>query len=212
VNHVLVVDDHPIFRDGLTGLLATVADVGAVGSAGSAEEALTRLGETAVDVVLMDVNLPGASGVDATRAILTAAPETAVLMLSMMDDDDTVFAAVAAGARGYLLKDASAEEVVAALRTVAGGGAVFGAGVAARLLAVAPIGPVTPAIGPDLTAREREVLDLVAEGAGNRQIARQLGISVKTVQNHVAHVLDKLQATDRTEAALRARGIRARRP
>ncbi|MGZ4548785.1 MAG: response regulator [Blastococcus sp.] len=203
---VLVVDDHPIFRDGLAGLLSTVADV--VGAAGSAEEALAGLPETAPDVVLMDVNLPGASGVDATRAVLAAAPGTAVVMLSMVDDDDTVFAALAAGARGYLLKDASAEDVVAALRTVAAGGAVFGAGVATRLLAVAPPPRAAPALGPDLTTREREVLDLIAEGAGNRQIARQLGVSLKTVQNHVAHILDKLHASDRTEAALRARGIR----
>ena len=127
----------------------------------------------------------------------------------MVDDDDSVFAALTAGARGYLLKGATAEEITAALRTVAAGGAVFGAGIAGRILAGAPLpraGRAVPA-GEELTAREREVLDLLADGQSNRQIARTLGLSLKTVQNHVSRILDKLQATDRTQAALRARGI-----
>ena len=158
----------------------------------------------------MDINLPGASGVEATRAVLAAAPATAVLVVSMVDDDDSVFAALAAGARGYVLKGASASEITAALRTVAAGGAVFGAGIANRLLARTPARPARPSRpipADDLTAREREVLDLLADGASNRQIARSLGISLKTVQNHVSRILDKLQAADRTQAALRARGI-----
>jgi DNA-binding NarL/FixJ family response regulator len=130
-----------------------------------------------------------------------------VLVISMVDDDDSVFAAMAAGARGYVLKGASAAEITAALRTVASGGAVFGAGVAGRLLARTPARPTAPARPDDLTAREREVLDLLAEGASNRQIARSLGLSLKTVQNHVSRILDKLQAADRTQAVLRARGI-----
>ena len=135
---------------------------------------------------------------------------TAVLVISMVDDDDSVFAALAAGARGYVLKGASADEIAAALRTVAAGGAVFGAGVASRLLAQPPgrpSGPTTPSRPDDLTTREREVVDLLAEGASNQQIARSLGISLKTVQNHVSRILDKLHAADRTQAALRARGI-----
>jgi DNA-binding NarL/FixJ family response regulator len=158
----------------------------------------------------MDINLPGASGVEATRGVLAAAPATAVLVISMVDDDDSVFAALAAGARGYVLKGASAGEITAALRTVAAGGAVFGAGIASRLLAQAPAhltGPAPRSRQDDLTAREREVLDLLADGASNRQIARTLGLSLKTVQNHVSRILDKLQAADRTQAALRARGI-----
>ena len=158
----------------------------------------------------MDINLPGASGVEATRRAAQLAPATAVLVITMVDDDDTVFAALAAGARGYVLKGASGEEIAAALRTVAAGGAVFGAGVASRLLARAPgrsSGLASPSRPDDLTTREREVLDLLAEGASNQQIARSLGISLKTVQNHVSHILDKLQAADRTQAALRARGI-----
>jgi DNA-binding NarL/FixJ family response regulator len=211
VTRVLIVDDHPVFRDGLAGLLATLPDVEIAGTAGTAEEALAAVHESVPDLVLMDINLPGASGVEATRAVLAAAPATAVLVVSMVDDDDSVFAALAAGARGYVLKGASAEEITAALRTVAAGGAVFGAGVASRLLASPrPALPASPAPASgenELTAREREVLDLLADGASNRQIARSLGLSLKTVQNHVSRILDKLQAADRTQAALRARGI-----
>ena len=210
MTRVLIVDDHPVFRDGLAGLLATVSGVEVTGTASTAEEALAAIKYTAPDVVLMDINLPGASGVEATRRAAQLAPATAVLVITMVDDDDTVFAALAAGARGYVLKGASGEEIAAALRTVAAGGAVFGAGVASRLLARAPgrsSGLASPSRPDDLTTREREVLDLLAEGASNQQIARSLGISLKTVQNHVSHILDKLQAADRTQAALRARGI-----
>ncbi|MFY9932894.1 MAG: response regulator transcription factor [Streptosporangiaceae bacterium] len=211
MTRVLIVDDHPIFRDGLAGLLATLPEVEVTGAAGSAEEALEAIRLTTPDVVLMDINLPGASGVEATREAVRIAPGTAVLVISMVDDDDSVFAALAAGARGYVLKGASAAEITAALRTVASGGAVFGAGIAGRMLARAPVAAaVRDAATPgqeDLTAREREVLDLLAGGASNRQIARSLGLSLKTVQNHVSRILDKLQASDRTQAALRARGI-----
>jgi DNA-binding NarL/FixJ family response regulator len=209
MTRVLIVDDHPVFRDGLAGLLATLPEVEIVGTVGTADEALTALRDSAPDVVLMDINLPGASGVEATRQAAQIAPATAVLVVTMVDDDDSVFAALAAGARGYVLKGASADEITAALRTVAAGGAVFGAGIASRLLARTPArvpGPV-PASQDDLTAREREVLDLLASGASNRQIARSLGLSLKTVQNHVSRILDKLQAADRTQAALRARGL-----
>jgi DNA-binding NarL/FixJ family response regulator len=214
MTRVLIVDDHPVFRDGLAGLLATLPEVEIVGTAGSAEEALAALTETAPDVVLMDINLPGASGVEATRRAIQIAPATAVLVISMVDDDDSVFAALAAGARGYVLKGATAAEITAALRTVSAGGAVFGAGIASRMLASrtmsrtpARASASAPSPYEDLTAREREVLDLLAGGASNRQIARSLGLSLKTVQNHVSRILDKLQATDRTQAALRARGI-----
>ena len=209
MTRVLIVDDHPVFRDGLAGLLATLPEVEIAGSAGTAEEALTALRENAPDIVLMDINLPGASGVEATRRVSAVAPATAVLVVTMVDDDDSVFAALAAGARGYILKGASAGEITAALRTVAAGGAVFGPGIASRLLARTPTRLPGPAASSqdDLTAREREVLDLLADGASNRHIDRSLGISLKTVQNHVSHILDKLQAADRTQAALRARGL-----
>jgi DNA-binding NarL/FixJ family response regulator len=210
MTRVLIVDDHPVFRDGLVGLLATLPGIEVADAAGNAEDALAAIEQSAPDVVLMDINLPGASGVEATRRAAQIAPGTAVLVVTMVDDDDTVFAALAAGARGYVLKGASAGEIAAALRTVAAGGAVFGAGVASRLLAGTPArlsSHLTLPRPDELTAREREVLDLLAEGASNQQIARSLGISLKTVQNHVSRILDKLQAADRTQAALRARGI-----
>ena len=210
MTRVLIVDDHPLFRDGLAGMLATLPEMEVVGAAGSAEEALADLAAKAPDVVLMDLNLPGVSGVQATRQALEVAPAAAVLVVTMVDDDDSVYAALAAGARGYILKGASAAEVIAAIRTVAAGGAVFGAGVASRFLATTSgrrPDPKTAVPGESLTARERQVLDLLADGASNRQIARSLGLSLKTVQNHVSRILDKLQADDRTQAALRARGI-----
>jgi DNA-binding NarL/FixJ family response regulator len=197
---VLVVDDHPLFRDGLAGLLATVDDVEVVDAVGDGETAVRRSAELAPDVVLMDLNLPGMPGLEAIRRIVARTPSPAVLVLTMVDDDDTVTAALRVGARGYLLKGAVQEEVLAALRTVAGGGVVFGAGAAQRVLAG------DRRIG-DLTPRESEVLALVADGRSNTEIARELGLSLKTVQNHVSNVLAKLQVRDRTQAALRMRGL-----
>ncbi len=199
---VLVVDDHPLFRDGLTGLLQTVDGIEVVDSAGDGETAVRRTLELGPDVVLMDLNLPGTSGLEATRRIVAGAPETAVLVLTMVDDDDSVMAALRVGARGYLLKGAVQEEVLAAVRTVAAGGAVFGPGAAARVLRGS-----NPRYGADLTERESEVLALVADGRSNAEIARTLGVNVKTVQNHVSHILAKLQVRDRTQAALRIRGL-----
>lgn len=197
---VLVVDDHPLFRAGLSGLLATVDDVDVVDSVGDGETAVRRSAELAPDVVLMDLNLPGVPGLEAIRRIVALPAAPAVLVLTMVDDDDTVTAALRVGARGYLLKGAVQEEVLAALRTVASGGVVFGAGAAQRVLA----GERRMA---DLTARESEVLALVADGRSNAEIARALGLSLKTVQNHVSNVLAKLQVRDRTQAALRMRGL-----
>lgn len=197
---VLVVDDHPLFRDGLSGLLATVEDVEVVDAVGDGESAVRRSLELAPDVVLMDLNLPGLPGLEAIRQIVARTSPPAVLVLTMVDDDDTVTAALRVGARGYLLKGSVQEEVLAALRTVAGGGAVFGAGAAQRVLSG------DRRIG-DLTPREAEVLALVADGNSNAEIARELGLSLKTVQNHVSNVLAKLQVRDRTQAALRMRGL-----
>lgn len=208
MTRVLIVDDHPVFREGLAGLLATLPDVEVIGSVGSADDAFRLVADDPPDVILMDLNLPGISGVDATRQILGVAPNPAVLVITMVDDDDTVLAALRAGARGYVLKGASAEEITAAVRAVAAGGAVFGAGIAGRLISGSAPDPTPPlASEPDLTQREREVLALLADGASNKQIARALGLSLKTIQNHVSRILDKLQAADRTQAALRARGM-----
>ncbi len=198
---VLVVDDHPLFRDGLVGLLATVLDVEVAGTAGTGEEAVRLAAETGPDVVLMDLNLPGVPGLEATRQIVSRT-DAQVLVITMVDDDESVVAALRVGARGYVLKGAAQEEVLAAIRTVAGGGVVFGAGAAERVLA----GGRTR-YGTDLTEREAQVLALVADGRSNTEIARDLELSVKTVQNHVSRVLAKLQVRDRTQAALRMRGL-----
>ena len=201
----LVVDDHPLFRDGLVALLGTVPDVEVVGVVGTGEDAVRAVtGEApgrAPDIVLMDLNLPGMPGLEATRRIVAAAPTTAVLVLTMVDDDQSVMAALRVGARGYLLKGASQEEVLAAIRAVVGGGAVFGPRVASHVLRGGG------GRGAVLTDRESEVLAMIADGRSNPEIASSLGISVKTVQNHVSRVLTKLQVRDRTQAALRARGL-----
>jgi DNA-binding NarL/FixJ family response regulator len=198
---VLVVDDHPLFRDGLTGLLGTVPDVTVLDAVGDGEAAVARAAELGPDVVLMDLNLPGMPGIEAIRRILADRPQTGVLVLTMVDDDGSVASALRIGARGYVLKGAAQEEVLAALRTVASGGTVLGAAAAARALA--------PRSAPSstLTPRESQVLALIADGRSNPDIARQLGVSLKTVQNHVSQVLAKMQVHDRTQAALRARGL-----
>ena len=198
---VLVVDDHPLFRDGLVGLLEVIDDIRVVGAAGDGEEAVTQALSLRPDVVLMDLNLPRTGGLEATRRILEATPGCGVLVLTMLDDQASVVAAMNMGARGYLLKDAGQAEVLSAIRTVASGGAVFGSGVVASSAARRE----PPAA---LTPREAEVLALISHGASNTDIARELDLSLKTVQNHVAHVLAKLQVRDRTQAALRMRGLR----
>lgn len=204
---VLIVDDHPVFRSGLAGLVAALPDLELAGSVGTAEEAITAISADPPDVVLMDLNLPGMPGVAATRQIADATPAVAVLVITMVDDDDSVFAAISAGARGYVLKGAPAEEIAAAINTVAAGGAVFGAAIAQRLLNREPAAsrPAVPTPGGTLTTREAEILQLLANGDSNARIAKTLGLSLKTVQNNVSRILDKMHAADRTDAALRAR-------
>ncbi len=203
---VLVVDDHPIFRDGLTALLGSLPDIDVVGTADNAVDAVDIASRADVDIVLMDLNLPSISGVEATGRISALPNPPAVLVITMVDDDDTVVAAMRAGARGYVLKGATGDEIAAAIRTVASGGAVFGAGVASQVLAMTNTPP--SATGDGLTDRERAVLELLSEGASNTSIARELGLTVKTVQNYVSRILDKLQLSDRTQAALHARDQR----
>jgi DNA-binding NarL/FixJ family response regulator len=204
MTRVLVVDDHPLFRDGLAGLLTTVAETDVVGSAGDGETACRLAAQLLPDVVIIDLNMPGMPGLEAIRRLVRLDPPPAVLVLTMVDDDHSVTSALQVGARGYLLKGAAQEDVVAAIRTVAAGGAVVGAGAAHRLLDDRGRRRVA------LTNREAEVLALVAAGCSNSEIATQLGVSLKTVQNHVSHVLAKMQVsppagTPRRPAATPAR-------
>jgi DNA-binding NarL/FixJ family response regulator len=203
---VLVVDDHPVFREGFAALLSNLDEVEVVGTASSGAEALAAVGAARPDVVVMDVQMPGMDGIEATRRLVTDAPDVGVVVLTMSEEDDTLFDAVRAGARGYLLKGAEPSEVVRAITTVAEGGLVFGAVLAGRV-ADFFVRPQEKASGPFpmLSAREREVLDLVAAGLSNAQIAARLFLSPKTVRNHVHAVLTKLQAADRAEAIVRGR-------
>jgi DNA-binding NarL/FixJ family response regulator len=198
---VLVVDDHPLFRHGLAGMLEIADDMELADSVGDAESAVRRSEELEPDVVLMDLNLPGMPGVEGIRRIVARERPPAVLVLTMVDDDDAVSAALQVGARGYLLKGALQDEVLAAIRSVASGGMVLGGDAAERLVSG------RRRYRPDLTERESQVLALVAAGRSNAEIAAELQLSLKTVQNHVSHVLAKLQVRDRTQAAFRARGL-----
>jgi DNA-binding NarL/FixJ family response regulator len=207
MTRVLIVDDHPVFRDGLAALLRSLPDIDVVALAADGPDALDVVSTNDIDVVLMDLNLLTTSGVEVTAQITSGPNPPAVLVVTMVDDDDTVVAALRAGARGYVLKGATGEEIATALRTVANGGAVFGAGVATQVLALNATGHAQLGTHTDdgLTEREREVLACIAEGASNAQIARMLGLTTKTVQNYVSRILDKLHVADRTQAALRAR-------
>lgn len=204
---VLIAEDHPVYRDGLRSLLATAPEIELLGEAADGEEAVRMAAELAPDVVLMDLHMPGRNGIEATMAIGARRPATAVLILTMFDDDESVFNAMRAGARGYLLKDAAGEDLLRAIDTVGHGGAVFGPGVARRLVAFFASGGVGPRAEPfpELTERERQVLDRIARGEGNAIIAARLGISLKTVRNYASTIFDKLMVVSRAEAIVRAR-------
>ena len=204
---VLVADDHPVYRRGLRAALADVPDVEVVAEAPDGRQAVDAALELRPDVVLMDLHMPGVGGVEAIRELAGRAPEVAVLVLSMLDNDESLFAAVRAGARGYLVKGVEQEQIVRALRAVVGGDVVFGAGIAERALAyfaAAPVGSRGARPFPELTDRELEVLQLVAEGRANAEIAHRLHLSDKTVRNHVSSVFGKLRVADRAAAVVRA--------
>ncbi len=203
---ILVVDDHPVYRDGLRSLVDRTADLDLVGEAADGELAVELAGRTEPDVVLMDLRMPGMTGIEATRRILEERPETRVLILTMSEDDDSLFAAMRAGARGYLPKDADSGDLVHAIRAAAVGEVIFGESIATRLQAffAASRAPMADPF-PELTDREDEVLELIAQGRSNTEIAQRLGISDKTVRNHVANIFNKLRVADRSQAIVRAR-------
>lgn len=202
---VLIVDDHRIVLEGLAALLDSVDGIEVVGEATSGEQAVALAGTANPDVVLMDVDMPGIGGVEATRRIRATHPGVAILMLTMYGEDQFVFAALRAGARGYLLKGAQQDDVIRTIGAVARGDAVFGPDIAERILRAFTNPAPTAVPFPELTDRERDVLGLVANGWPNNRIGRNLGLTPKTVANHVSNILTKLNAPDRAAAILRAR-------
>lgn len=202
---VVIADDHPVVRGGLRALIASLPGFTVVGEATTGREAVIAAQTLHPDVVIMDVRMPELEGTEATRRIAAAAPGVAVLMLTMFDDDDTVFAAMQAGARGYLLKGAEQADIDRALRAVVAGEAIFGPGIASRVLGYFSATRTADVPFPALTAREREILDHVAAGDRNSVIAQKLSLAPKTVSNHLSSIFTKLAVADRAEAIVRAR-------
>ena len=204
---VLIADDHPHFRDGLRALLLSAPDLEVVGEAGDGEEAISLAAELQPDVILMDLNMPGVGGIEATRRILRTSPHIAILVISMFEDDDSVFAALQAGARGYLLKGALKAEILRSIRAVSSGEAIFGPSIAKRLMQYfsSPHPSAPPEAFPELTEREHEILRLIARHETNPEIAKRLYLSPKTVRNHVSNIFTKIEVADRSQAIVRAR-------
>lgn len=224
---LMIIDDHTLFREGVKALLSTTPDIEVVGEAGDGETALRAFSSLHPHVVLMDISMPGQNGIEATRQLLAADPKLGVIMVTMLEDDASVFAAMRAGARGYVLKGANPQEMLSVIRAVAEGQALFGPAIAVRMARFFQEVSVSmqPGAGPqssvaavnrpsegndgfsDLTDREREVLDLIAGGYNNTEIAQKLVISPKTVRNHITNIFSKLQVADRAQAIRRARTV-----
>ncbi len=201
---VLVADDHPMFRAGLVTALQLSGSFEIVAEVATGAGAVQAASRTQPDVVVMDLHMPDLNGIEATRQIIAARPQTGVLVLTMFEDDDSVLSAMRAGARGYLLKGAGPEEITRAIEAVAGGEAIFGPSIARQIITLLSA-PRTPEPFPELTARERELLDLIAQGWSNTRIAQHFTLSTKTVRNHVSNILTKLSLSDRSQAIVRAR-------
>jgi DNA-binding NarL/FixJ family response regulator len=204
---ILIADDHPVFRFGLRALLQAEPTTEVVGEATTGEAVITQAASLDPDIILMDINMPGINGIEATRRILATNPHISILILTMFDDDDSVFAAMRAGARGYLLKGAEGEETIRAIHALSSGEAIFSPSIARRLMQYfgAPRPTAPPQTFPELTEREREILTLIAQGYTNPAIAEKLVLSPKTVRNHVSSIFSKLQVAGRAEAIIRAR-------
>ncbi|MSP14707.1 MAG: response regulator transcription factor [Chloroflexi bacterium] len=207
---VLIVDDHKLFREGLRSLLNSIPDIVAVGDAANGQEGIEQAEALQPDIILMDIQMPIVNGIEATRRIFSTSPHIGVIMVTMFEDDDSVFAAMRAGAKGYMLKHADQKEMLNAIRAVASGEAVFSPGIARRLIKYFQdlhfSSPVeVKQIFPELTDRERQVLELIAQGYSNTEIAQKCFLSSKTVRNHVSNIFSKLQVADRAQAIVRAR-------
>ena len=202
---IVVADDHGIVREGLGALLSAHDGYELAGTAATGAEAVRSAVTLRPDVLVMDIQMPDLTGIEATRQITRVAPEVAVLILTMFDDDESVFAAMRAGARGYVLKGAAPDNVIRAIAAVAAGEAIFGPGIARRALDYLSGPRPDQAAFPELTPREREVLDLIAAGLGNAAIAARLGLAPPTVGNHITSIFGKLQVSSRAEAIIRAR-------
>ncbi|HEX6484726.1 MAG TPA: protein kinase [Ktedonobacteraceae bacterium] len=204
---ILIADDHPLFRNGMRTLLSSVPDMEVIGVATNGDETVTMASELQPHVILMDLQMPGISGIEATRRIVKTHPNIRILVVTMFEDDHSVFTALRAGARGYVLKDADENEILRAIRAVASSEAIFSPTIAQRLIDffATPQSAMLPQVFPELTEREREILDLIAQGYNNNDIAHRLVLSQKTVANHVSNIFSKLQVVDRAQAIIKAR-------
>lgn len=208
---LIVADDHRLFREGLKALLSVTDDIEIIGEAEDGDGVLKKCNVQQPDIILMDINMPGINGIQATQTILEEHPQIGIIMLTMLEDDASIFNAMRAGARGYLLKGADPNEVLSVIRAVAEGQALFGPAIAARVLgyfkalSAKPNPHQTLAPFPELTERELEVLRLISQGLNNQEIAQKLVLSPKTVRNHITNIFGKLQVADRAQAIVRAR-------
>jgi DNA-binding NarL/FixJ family response regulator len=204
---VLIADDHPLFRKGMRALLTATAGTEVIGEATTGQEAIELAAALQPDVILMDLQMPGINGIEATRQILHTSPHIRILVVTLFEDDASIFTALRAGARGYILKDAQEEEMLRAIRAVGSGEAIFSPAIATRLMDffAAPRPAAPKEIFPTLTEREREILQMIARGRTNNDIAKELALSSKTVGNYVSNIFSKLQVADRAQAIIRAR-------